>query len=288
MSKATILIVEDEEIIAADLASRLRHFGYEVRGQTAYAETAVELVRTLHPDLVLMDICLRGQMNGLEAAALIRQESNVPLIFLTSYLDRTTLERSTLANSFNYNPKPFDEYDLMILIQKVLRHHHNEQILHQATLSQPNPSPDQRLKQERKSACRLAKKTIRVLLVDDHPAIRLAMSQALQEQTDFKVVGTASNGCEAIDLVRILHPDVVLMDVNMPLMNGIEATRRIMAESPHMKVIGLSNSSEQVSGQAMRQAGAVDYLDKSQRLTGVMEAIRKLVGDRNEGDTVDG
>jgi two-component system, NarL family, response regulator LiaR len=100
-----------------------------------------------------------------------------------------------------------------------------------------------------------------VLLVDDHAVVRQALRMMLGREPDIDVVGEAWNGRVAIDLARQLRPDVVLMDVCMPVLNGVQATRTIHAEHPGICVIGLSMYD--YMGEAMRDAGAVDYVTKS-------------------------
>jgi PAS domain S-box-containing protein len=103
---------------------------------------------------------------------------------------------------------------------------------------------------------------ISVLLVDDRQIVREGLASLLRAQPDIEVVGEAGEGQMAIELTRRLRPNVVIMDVTMPRLNGIAATRRIVSEFPHVRVIGLSMHEEADLGVAMRQAGAVAYLSK--------------------------
>jgi DNA-binding NarL/FixJ family response regulator/anti-sigma regulatory factor (Ser/Thr protein kinase) len=115
---------------------------------------------------------------------------------------------------------------------------------------------------------------IRVVLVDDHIVMRQGLSMLLRGQPDIAVVGEASDGESAVGLVRQLRPDVVLMDVSLPGMNGIEATRIIRAEMPAVHVIGLSMFEGPGREDSMREAGAVSYLAKSGPSLAVVAAIR--------------
>ncbi len=103
---------------------------------------------------------------------------------------------------------------------------------------------------------------VRVLLADDHKIVREGLARLLEEEPDIEVVGEANDGAEAVALARTARPDVVLMDVTMPGMDGIEATRRILAEIPDVKVVGLSMHEGSGMRMQMRQAGAVDYVWK--------------------------
>jgi PAS domain S-box-containing protein len=128
----------------------------------------------------------------------------------------------------------------------------------------PRPHPARRGKGSR----------IRVVLVDDHAVVREGIALQLRQQPDIEIVGEASDGAAALELVRVLNPDVVTMDVNMPGMNGVDAARAIHAEHPRTRIIGLSMSDESEQGNAMRSAGAARYLSKSASLDTLLEAIR--------------
>lgn len=102
----------------------------------------------------------------------------------------------------------------------------------------------------------------RVILVDDHALVRQGFRSVLDIHPDIEVVGEAVNGVEAIRLTESLQPDVVVMDVNMPIMNGIDATRQIRSHHSGIQVIGLSVCQDKETEQAMREAGAAGYLSK--------------------------
>jgi CheY-like chemotaxis protein len=116
---------------------------------------------------------------------------------------------------------------------------------------------------------------IRILVVDDHPIIRQVLQQLLKRESDLEVVGEAVDGQAAIDLTRQCHPDVIIMDVNMPRLNGVEATRQILAEYPRVRVIGFSMHDEGYWQTAMRAAGAVAYVSKRTGSRQLLAAIRQ-------------
>ena len=120
LSVTSVLIVEDEGIVAEDLACKIRQFGYDVIGTTGTGEEAVELARQQRPDLVLMDIRLAGAMDGIEAAQQIHLENNLPILFLTAHSDTATSLRAQEANATGYILKPFDDRDLRIQIEMTL------------------------------------------------------------------------------------------------------------------------------------------------------------------------
>jgi len=123
MIKNTIFVVEDEVIVARDIQSRLQKMGYEVIGTAARGEDAVERVLDLRPDLVMMDINLRGEMDGIDAATNIRAEYDVPIIFCTAYSNKETLARAKITVPYGYVLKPFDNRELEITIEIAIYEH---------------------------------------------------------------------------------------------------------------------------------------------------------------------
>lgn len=130
MPDKRIFIVEDEGIIAADLADRLKSLGYQVAGTAASGEEALIRIHATKPDLVLMDIILRGALNGIEVADRVRQEQELPVVFLTSHADTSTLSRACRAEPMGYLLKPFEERELRVTIELALYRHQSERKLH--------------------------------------------------------------------------------------------------------------------------------------------------------------
>ena len=103
---------------------------------------------------------------------------------------------------------------------------------------------------------------IRVLLVDDHPIMRKGIRSVLESYENIEVIGEASNGLEAVTLANDLTPSVIIMDVNMPRMDGVQATRLIKQSQPQITIIGLSVNDARSVQQALLQAGASAYVNK--------------------------
>ena len=119
---------------------------------------------------------------------------------------------------------------------------------------------------------------LRVLVVDDHLLARCAIRWQLQEMPDLQVVGEAVDGFEAVALARTLSPDLVFMDICMPGLDGLEATRRITAESSGVRVIILSSLDGESYRKAARDAGAAAYLVKGQTIPHLTAALQRVFG----------
>lgn len=130
--KENILVVEDERIIACDIKDCLERFGYKVPAITAYGEKAIETAEAINPDLILMDIMLKGNKNGIEAAEEIVTRLNIPIIFLTAYSDEYTLKKAKTTQPFGYILKPFEETQLITTIEIALNKHRTEMVMREA------------------------------------------------------------------------------------------------------------------------------------------------------------
>ena len=117
---------------------------------------------------------------------------------------------------------------------------------------------------------------IRFLIADDHPMMREALVTALAEETDLELVGEASNGFESIELTEACKPDVILMDLLMPGMDGLEAIGRILKADPHAKILVVTSLEDEDKVLAAIQGGALGYFPKTAPRTYLLEAIRKV------------
>ena len=127
-----------------------------------------------------------------------------------------------------------------------------------------------------KCGYRLATKRIRILLADDHAVVRQGFRMILSAHSDLEIVGEAGNGREAVELAANLRPDVVVMDVAMPELNGIEATRRLTADNPHIRVVALSMHKDSVYVREILRAGARGYLLKDSVAADLVSAVRAV------------
>jgi PAS domain S-box-containing protein len=132
MMRPQIMVVEDESIVAEDMKAMLEGFGYTVPAVAFSGEEAVKKAVDTHPDLVLMDIVLKGQMSGVEAVERIRSRCNIPVVYVTAYADEKTVRRAKVTEPFGYLLKPFDARELQTAIEIALYKHQMEKKLHES------------------------------------------------------------------------------------------------------------------------------------------------------------
>jgi two-component system, response regulator PdtaR len=128
MTVSNILVVDDEAIITMQLEERLTAMGYSVAGMAASGEDAIDKARRLKPDMVLMDIVMPGKLNGIEAAQVITDEMNIPVVFVTSYADDQIIEKAKKVKPYGYIVKPFNELEIKAAIEVALFRRQRETI----------------------------------------------------------------------------------------------------------------------------------------------------------------
>jgi signal transduction histidine kinase len=128
----TVLVVEDESIVALDIQHRLGAMGYAVAGPAYTGAEALAHVARARPDIVLMDIRLRGSMSGIEVAEQLIEEYDLPVVYLTAYADPATMERARISQPFGYVIKPFEDRELNITIEIALYRHRVERKLRES------------------------------------------------------------------------------------------------------------------------------------------------------------
>jgi len=126
MAGNSVLVVEDEKIVSKDIQLSLKKLGYIIVGTADTGEGAIREALEKKPDIVLMDIMLKGTMNGIEAATQIREKMNIPVIYLTAYTDGSTLERAKKTEPYGYIIKPFKEVDIHTTIEMAIYKHAKE------------------------------------------------------------------------------------------------------------------------------------------------------------------
>ncbi len=127
MAKTSVLVVEDESIVAKDIQNSLKKLGYAVPAVVNSGEDAIDAAGEHRPNLILMDIMLKGDISGIEAAEQIKNRYRIPVIFLTAYADESTLSKAKVTEPYGYIIKPFKEIDLHTSIEMALYKHGKEQ-----------------------------------------------------------------------------------------------------------------------------------------------------------------
>ncbi len=123
MGNVSVLVVEDENIVAKDIQQSLQKMGYKVIGTASSGEKAKEILKENQPDIILMDIMLKGDMSGIDTAEYVREIYDLPVIFLTAYADENTLSKAKITEPYGYILKPFKEIDLHTSIEMALYKH---------------------------------------------------------------------------------------------------------------------------------------------------------------------
>jgi signal transduction histidine kinase/CheY-like chemotaxis protein len=200
LNPTRILVVEDEGIVALDVRDRLTGMGYEVSEVTDRGEAALALVESGRPDLVLMDIRLKGGMDGIAAAAEIRRRWGVPVIFLTAYSENRTLQRAKLAEPFGFIIKPFEDREIQSAIEMALYKHQTEKRLRES---------------ERRYA---------TTLIDEIAERKRAEQEMRKAQQTFL---TVLDGIDATVYVADMHSyEILFMNKNMVDLFGADLTGR--------------------------------------------------------------
>lgn len=122
---------------------------------------------------------------------------------------------------------------------------------------------------------------IRVLIVDDHPLMLDALRDAIEIDNNFEIVGEAGDGQEATDLAKTLKPEVILMDLSMPMLNGIEATKQILRENPEIKILAITSSGDDETVIEAIRAGVVGYILKSSKIKQILTGLQEVANGRS-------
>ncbi len=210
MPNVKLLIVEDEEIVAFDIESTLHNLGYEICAVVASGEEAIASASASLPDLVLMDIMLKGSMDGIQAAAEIQKLFNIPIVYLSAYGDTNTIERARLTEPFGYLVKPFEEKELHIAIEIALARHYADQRVRQALETEKELSQLKSLfvanaSHEFRTPLATIRSSVDLLelycreIIDDKKSkhfkrIKIAIEQMLQLLDDLLVIGQVEAG----------------------------------------------------------------------------------------------
>jgi len=253
--KREILIVDDEPEFASTLQSALQSEVCEVAIAASKAE-AQEAIKKINPDLVILGtLSPRGEAFSLHQWLRENPKTkDLPIIVMDAPPEKQLVkgwrrDEAALMDAEDYVAKPIEPGALATRAQTILAK---------------------------------ATKRIRVLIVDDHSVVRDGIKSVLELQTDIEVIGQAENGKESLEKVDKLSPDIVIMDIMMPEMNGLEATKQIYKKYPKTRVVMLSQYDDEENILAAEQLGAYGFIPKRAASAQLVNAIRAVhyVGKR--------
>lgn len=211
MSILKILIVEDEAIVAQDIASCLTKMGYGVATIVASGEAAIVAARTTQPNLVLMDIMLKGEFNGIVAAEEIRSQLNIPVVYLTAYADDETLKRAKATLPFGYIIKPFKEQELKATIEIAISRHQAEIALQKALQDVQNlKQQSQESKTNQSEYVSMTSHELRTPLAVIQSSAEMLQNYS-HKLTDEKKQQCLSRICRAADSMNQLLADILVL-----------------------------------------------------------------------------
>ncbi len=255
MNSVKILIVEDELLIANNLAKKLTNLGYEIVEIVSSGEDAIQLAGEKNPDLVLMDIVIKGEMDGIEAAAKISKKYGIPVIYLTAYADNETLSRAKSTSPFGYILKPFKDRELQVTIEIALQKHQDDLEQKKAYTVQLE-SIEQKLNQVQKF----------------DPLTQLLNRHGLQEEFDKIVEKFINNLIEPTETASSYFPYLPIFCISFdrlerlyqildPAKNDLlilELTKRLKSVVANNAILARTNSNEFVI-----IAGAMEYRNQA-------------------------
>ena len=202
MCKKKILIVEDESIIAEDISDSLISLGYRITGMVYSGEEAIEAAAKCRPDLVLMDVNLQGEIDGITAAAEIRARFQIPVVYLTAYADENTLRRVNATKPFGYIVKPFEEKNLHTTIQLALHRHEYDSLTNLPNRSLLREQLNQVLEKQKELPAMIP---VITLSVDRINRINSTLGHDIGDSVLCKVAQRLSNCRENINIVARLE-----------------------------------------------------------------------------------
>ena len=202
MSQKKILIVEDESIIAEDISDSLISLGYRITGMVYSGEEAIEAAAKFRPDLVLMDVNLQGEIDGITAAAEIRSRFQIPVVYLTAYADENTLRRVNATKPFGYIVKPFEEKNLHTTIQLALHRHEYDSLTNLPNRSLLREQLNQVLEKQKELPAMIP---VITLSLDRINRINSTLGHDIGDSVLCKVAQRLSNCRESINIVARLE-----------------------------------------------------------------------------------
>lgn len=295
MTKAQILVVEDEGVVALNIQTNLENLGYHVPITLASGEEAILEIEQNRPDLVLMDIMLDGEMDGVETAGRIRERFDIPLIYLTASSDHDTLRRAKVTEPYGFLIKPLDSRELYTTIEVALHKHEAERRRREVAapddaIQRPRPEPPAEEIPQRATdaeadvpgeaaapAAPLLPEEQTILVIEDDPLTASLVEMTLS--TEGYQVLTAPHGFQGLKMAQETPPDLILLDLMLPGLDGFEVLNRLRADpqTAGVSVVILSAKDQLSDRQFAERLGADAYLTKNYDREELLDLVRSLL-----------
>jgi signal transduction histidine kinase len=267
MTQPKVLVVEDERVVALHLRQQLSRLGYQVPAMATAGEQALKHIRELLPDVVLMDIHIEGDIDGIETASRIPPELHIPVIYLTAYSEEATLERARLTKPYGYLLKPFSERELHAAIQMVLERRRADAALHEDT---------QRLEALVSTRTEALVQAHRKL--ESETAERLTAERVLHQAQKMDAVGQLTGGV-AHDFNNLMQIVIGNLSVVVHVLPDEHAMARELAQKAMTAARSAAVLTERLLAFARRQPLAPKPVDISELLSGMSDLLRRALGE---------
>jgi len=266
MAKARILVVEDEFITASDIQNNLVTMGYEVPAVVDTGEEAVRKAGELYPSLVLMDITLKGKMNGIEAAKQIRERFDIPIIYLTAHSDESTFRTALVSEPFGYIIKPFNTREMRISIEMALYKH----------------ALDRDLRDSEETNRVLLSATTDIMFLLDTEKRFLAANEALAKRAGVTV--GALVGISAYDLVarKVLSPFMACWNISRAQKSAIQSEEKLSGRWFNSRIYPVTSQSGEVIKYAVNIRDITKKKQMEEQLIQNEEYFRGLIENASD------
>ena len=267
MATAKVLIVEDERVVALHLRQQLSRLGYQVPAMATAGEQALQHIRDFQPDVVLMDIHIEGDIDGIETAARIPPELHVPVIYLTAYSEEATLERARLTKPYGYLLKPFSERELHAAIQMVL-----ERRLADSALEKDTQRLEALVSVRTEALVQANRK------LESETAERLTAERALHQAQKMDAVGQLTGGV-AHDFNNLMQIVIGNLSVVVHVLPDEQAVARELSQKAMSAARSAAVLTERLLAFARRQPLAPKPIDINALLNGMSDLLRRALGE---------
>jgi signal transduction histidine kinase len=276
MTQAKVLVVEDERVVAMHLRQQLSRLGYNVPAMATAGKQALQQIQELLPDVVLMDIHIEGDIDGIETAARIPPELHIPVIYLTAYSEEATLERARLTKPYGYLLKPFSERELHAAIQMVLERRKADNVIQQDT------ERLEALVSSRTAALVQANRNL-----EQQTADRLSAERALHQVQKMDAVGQLTGGV-AHDFNNLMQVVIGNLSVVVRILPEDQEKPRTLARKAMSAAQSAAVLTQRLLAFSRRQPLAPKPIDVNGLLNGMSDLLKRALGETVTIETFQG